>query len=55
MQQKIYHESELPMILPPKVVSELLGISLPFCYDLFRSDEFPGFRITACRGGQCAF
>ena len=46
MQQKFYHESELPMILPPKVVAELLGISLPFCYDLLRSDEFPGFRIN---------
>ena len=27
MQQKFYHESELPMILPPKVVAELLELS----------------------------
>ena len=46
MTQKPYHENELPMILSPKLVAEVLGISLPFCYELFRSDGFPAFRIS---------
>ena len=46
MTQKPYHENELPMILSPKLVAEVLGISLPFCYELFRSDDFPAFRIS---------
>lgn len=46
MKQKSYHENELPLILPPKIVAEVLGISLPFCYELFRSDDFPAFRIN---------
>ena len=46
MTQKPYHENELPLILSPKLVAEVLGISLPFCYDLFRSDGFPAFKIN---------
>ena len=46
MTQKPYHENELPMILSPKLVAEVLRISLPFCYELFRSDDFPAFRIS---------
>ena len=38
MTQKPYHENELPMILSPKLVA--------FCYELFRSDDFPAFRIS---------
>ena len=46
MTQKPYHENELPMILSPKLVAAVLGISLPFSYELFRSDDFPAFRIS---------
>ena len=46
MTQKPYHENELPMILSPKLVAEVLRISLPFSYELFRSDDFPAFRIS---------
>ena len=51
MKQKLYHENELPMNLPLKVVAELLWISLSFCYELFRSDEFPRFRAASCLSG----
>ena len=41
MNQKLLHtENELPLILPAKTVAKVLGISLPFCYELFRSDGF---------------
>lgn len=47
MNQQILHtENELPLILPAKTVAKVLGISLPFCYELFRSDDFPAFRIS---------
>lgn len=37
---------ELPLVLSVKQVSEILGISLPFCYELFRSKGFPSIRIS---------
>ena len=44
--QPLHTENELPLILPAKTVAKVLGISLPFCYELFRSDDFPAFRIS---------
>ena len=44
-QKLLYTENELPLILPAKTVAKVLGISLPFCYELFRSDDFPAFRM----------
>ena len=44
--QPLHTENELPLILPAKTVATALGISLPLCYELFRSDDFPAFRIS---------
>jgi len=45
--KNIIKQEELPYVLPPKMVAEILGISLPFCYELFRSEDFPAFRISS--------
>ena len=44
--QPLHTENELPLILPAKTVAKVLRISLPFSYELFRSDDFPAFRIS---------
>lgn len=31
---------ELPLVLSVKQVAEILGVSVPFCYELFRTKVF---------------
>lgn len=46
MKELVLHKENLPYVLNPKEVASILGISLPFCYELFRSEDFPAFRIS---------
>jgi excisionase family DNA binding protein len=39
-------KEQIPLVLSTREVAEILGISLPFCYELFRSEDFPSFRIA---------
>ena len=36
---------ELRLVLSVKQVAEILGVSVPFCYELFRTKGFPSIRI----------
>lgn len=36
---------ELPLVLSVKQVAEILGVSVPFCYELFRTKGFSSIRI----------
>lgn len=46
MNSKKINIEDLPLVLSVKHISEILGLSLPFCYELFRSKDFPSIRIA---------
>lgn len=45
-QEGLEHLEDYPIMLKPKDVSKIIGISMPRVYELFKRPDFPGVKIS---------